>query len=386
MIEPWFTYRYYYIKFSYWRKQGINTPRPIPWFGTAHYPLLTPKPELELELHRKYGRIYGLYDGFLGTNPTLVCGHPEAIKQVTIKHFEQFTNRRRPATWKSIRYRALTYLRDDEWREMRRILAPTFTGNKLRRMFELMKNCTQNLQLSIQHQGSETEIDLKRLFSVFTVDIISTCCFSMDLKDFRDPESEMLISARKFFNVSRPKMAFYMALPKPLLAYSGFDINDNSSIEFFARFAQEVINTRRKFAMNPNSIKKKQEDFLQILIDAAAEFNSKKNLEDDTKCNHDEAHQVKLEQQDVGPTQDTNRHTNEQQSDDKVSLMKQHNLKSGSCAHENCKSVILLATLFSVLQIFVRFFSTALRVHIDTRVDTNCNQREPNDHNWHKTG
>lgn len=151
-------------------------------------------------------------------------------------------------------------------------------------MFELMKQCTRNLVLSIEYQGKgENEIDLKRVFSVFTVDIISTCCFSMDLKDFRNPESEMLISARKFFNVSRPKMAFSMALPKSLLAISGFDINDNSSIEFFARFAQQVINTRRKYAsLTPltaaanNANFKKKEDFLQILIDAAAEFNSQK--------------------------------------------------------------------------------------------------------------
>lgn len=248
---------------------------PIPWFGTALYPLFTPKPELELELHRKYGKLYGLYDGFLGTNPTLVCGHPEAIKQVTIKHFDLFTNRRRPATWKSIRYRALTYMRDEEWKNLRKILAPTFTSNKLKRMYELMKRCTKNLSNSIEYQGNQ-EIDLKKLFSVFTVDVISTCCFSMDLKDYRHPDSEILTSARKFFNVSRLKMAFYMAIPKQLLAISGFDINDTTSIDFFARFATEIINKRRKLAANRSIQYKKQDDFLQILIDAAAEFNERK--------------------------------------------------------------------------------------------------------------
>lgn len=161
---------------------------------------------------------------------------------------------------------------------MRKILAPTFTSNKLRRMFELMKRCTKNLELSVEYQGDRTEIDLKRLFSVFTVDIISTCCFSMDLKDFRNPESEMLISARKFFNVSRLKMAFSMAIPKPILALSGFDINDNSAIDFFAKFATEVINTRRKYANDKNSLSKKQEDFLQILIDATAELKEDGNM------------------------------------------------------------------------------------------------------------
>lgn len=218
--------------------------------------------------------ILRLYDGFLGTNPTLVCGHPEAIKQVTIKNFNYFTNRRRPATWKSIRYRALTYMRDDEWKSLRNTLAPVFTGSKLKRMFELMKKCTRNVQNSIEAQSNK-EIDLKQLFSVFTVDVISTCCFSMDLKDYLHPNSELLTSARKFFNVSRLKMAFYMAIPKQLLAISGFDINDTLSIDFFARFAQEIINKRRELAKKSVHFKK-QDDFLQTLIDAAARFNERK--------------------------------------------------------------------------------------------------------------
>lgn len=246
---------------------------------------MTPKPELELELHQNLGKLYGLYDGFLGTSPTLVCGHPEAIKQVTIKHFESFTNRRKPATWKSIRYRALTYMRDDEWKNLRKILAPTFTSNKLKKMFELMKRCTKNLQSSIEQYGGE-EIDLKKIFSVFTVDVISTCCFSMDLKDYRHPNSEILISARKFFNVSKLKMAVYATVPKNLLAALGFDINDTDSIEFFGRFATEILNKRRKLAENQaarGGIKrdtlsaKRQDDFLQTLIDAAAEFQERKS-------------------------------------------------------------------------------------------------------------
>lgn len=167
-------------------------------------------------------------------------------------------------------------MRDDEWKNLRKILAPTFTSNKLKKMFELMKRCTRNLEMSINHQGKQ-EIDLKKLFSVFTVDVISTCCFSMDLKDYRHPDSEILISARKFFNVSRLKMAFAMAIPKQLLALSGFDINDTTSIEFFARFAQEIINKRRKLSQQQGKIQyKRQDDFLQTLIDAAAEFNERK--------------------------------------------------------------------------------------------------------------
>lgn len=172
-------------------------------------------------------------------------------------------------------------MRDEEWKNMRKIMAPTFTSNKLKKMYDLMKRCTMNMQNSIISQGNQ-EIDLKKLFSVFTVDIISTCCFSLDLKDYRDPESEILKSARKFFEVSRFKMTFYQAIPKRLLAMSSFDINDVSSIEFFGKFATEIINKRRQLvgktapSGSPASSLKKQDDFLQTLLDAAAEFNERK--------------------------------------------------------------------------------------------------------------
>ena len=171
-------------------------------------------------------------------------------------------------------------MRDEEWRNMRKILAPTFTSNKLKKMFELMKRCTKNLEKSIELQAGQ-EIDLKKLFSVFTVDVISTCCFGMDLKDYRDPESPLLLSARKFFNVSRFKMATSILVPKSLLALSGFDINDTTSIEFFYRFATEIINKRRKLIEQQEKQQKskhfartKFDDFLQTLIEAAAEFNN----------------------------------------------------------------------------------------------------------------
>jgi len=237
----------------------------------------------------------------MGTNPVLVCGHPEAIKQVTIKHFDSFTNRRKPATWKSIRYRALTYMRDEEWKSLRKILAPTFTSNKLKRMYELMKRCTKNLQNSVEYQRGQ-EVDLKKLFSVFTVDVISTCCFSMDLKDYRHPDSEILTSARKFFNVSRLKMAFYMSIPKQLLAISGFDINDTTSIDFFARFATEIINKRRSLGAQKASQYKKQDDFLQTLIDAAAEFNGRKDvttIEQPAETSNSSMFETTTDQQDV---------------------------------------------------------------------------------------
>lgn len=166
-------------------------------------------------------------------------------------------------------------MRDDEWRNMRKILAPTFTSNKIKRMYELMKRCTSNLSNSIA-SNNKSEIDLKKVFSVYTVDVISTCCFSMDLKDYRHPESEVLLNARKFFEVSRFKMGFYMAIPKQLLATFGFDINDTSAINFFERFAMEIINKRRELAKpGAASAYKKKDDFLQILIDAAANFSER---------------------------------------------------------------------------------------------------------------
>ncbi|XP_052797077.1 cytochrome P450 3A6-like [Mya arenaria] len=78
-------------KQSYFKRLGIPFKPPafligdIPDIikkGVFHY--------VDIELAKKHGKVFGLYTG---NNPSLIICDPEIIKHITVKDFENFTNR-----------------------------------------------------------------------------------------------------------------------------------------------------------------------------------------------------------------------------------------------------------------------------------------------------
>ena len=45
--------------FNYWRDRHISGPKPIPIFGNFLSLSLNPRPLLEMQWYKKYGKIYG---------------------------------------------------------------------------------------------------------------------------------------------------------------------------------------------------------------------------------------------------------------------------------------------------------------------------------------
>ncbi|CAG2117969.1 unnamed protein product, partial [Medioppia subpectinata] len=51
----------------------------------------TSMPELELQRYKKYGKIYGVFEG---NKPILRIGDPELVKQIMVKDFHVYQTRR----------------------------------------------------------------------------------------------------------------------------------------------------------------------------------------------------------------------------------------------------------------------------------------------------
>lgn len=71
---------------------------------------------------------------FQGRTPVLLVNEVDAIKQMTIKQFQKFTNRRPflgDIGGQLFDY-TLTSLNNDHWKHLRTVLTPTFTSGKLK--------------------------------------------------------------------------------------------------------------------------------------------------------------------------------------------------------------------------------------------------------------
>jgi hypothetical protein len=79
-------FRYLPSKCDYWESQGVPTAS-VSLFTRIRRPMQ----EWEQELVQKNGKIFGIYEI---TNPVLFLSEPDLIKDILVKDFHIFPNRR----------------------------------------------------------------------------------------------------------------------------------------------------------------------------------------------------------------------------------------------------------------------------------------------------
>ncbi len=104
----------------------------------------------DADLVKKYGKTFGFFEG---RKPNLFVADAEFIRSVLVKDFDHFVNRRVSGwyvpgdtcnmwlfTLQSFEMKAkyirkmISLIRDDEWKEVRSAVSPTFTTGKIKRV------------------------------------------------------------------------------------------------------------------------------------------------------------------------------------------------------------------------------------------------------------
>ncbi|CAG2107869.1 unnamed protein product, partial [Medioppia subpectinata] len=77
--------------FDYWRKRGLNGPKPYPRVGTNIYHFFKPMTFVDVQRFKVFGKIYGLFNG---NKPVLSIANPALIQQIMVKDFHLFSDRK----------------------------------------------------------------------------------------------------------------------------------------------------------------------------------------------------------------------------------------------------------------------------------------------------
>ncbi|CAG2178449.1 unnamed protein product, partial [Oppiella nova] len=162
---------------SYWKNRNISGPKPIPIYGNFLSPVLKARPDVEMEWYKKYGRLFGV---FTFEKPGLTVADPELVKQILVKDFNAFRNRRTPVTRHSVFSKIMFSARDDDWKRVRAIASPTFTSGKMRKMYALINHCCKDFLNNLDKDVSNgmNEVELKQLMGAYTMDVIASCAFA----------------------------------------------------------------------------------------------------------------------------------------------------------------------------------------------------------------
>lgn len=251
-------YRYAARNRNYWSDQKIIHEKFSLIFGPAKRLLTKPSCLSDQERYQKFGRFFGIYEG---GQPTLVVAEPELVKQILVKDFPVFPNRRLRQFKDSILSNMMIFAYVDRWRKIRPAASPAFSTGKLKKMNGLIQDCAK---VTCEHlkQAAEkkADIDIKQFYGHYSLDVIARCAFGTRLDSHTDATNEFVTESRKAFSISiTPKILFAVLFPAVVRALRLKVLNDESFI-YFKKLCQRIIGKRQG--------QQRHEDFLQLMMEA----------------------------------------------------------------------------------------------------------------------
>uniref|UniRef100_A0A8C2WIE3 unspecific monooxygenase n=1 Tax=Cyclopterus lumpus TaxID=8103 RepID=A0A8C2WIE3_CYCLU len=250
--------------YGIFEKLGIPGPKPYIYWGTVgrHHKVYY---EDDVQSAKKYGKVWGTYEF---RTPVLAVTDPEMLKTILVKEcFTYFTNRRNFHLNGEL-YDAVSIAEDDEWRRIRNILTPSFTSGRIKEMFSVMKNISGKLTASMRSKAHNNEvIAVKDIFGPYSIDVMASCAFSLDVDSINNPSSPIIDHASKLFRFPVPVLILQGFFPilLPLFERLGVTMFSKTSTDFFKNVL-EKIREERSGSSNPG-------DVLQNMINSQTKGN-----------------------------------------------------------------------------------------------------------------
>jgi cytochrome P450 family 6 len=184
----------------------------------------------------------------------------DIIKSILVKDFNVFPNRGIYFNEKDDPVSAhLFNIENDQWKNLRQKLSPTFTSGKLKMMFATIDEVSERLLKIFE---SNNVVEIKDILARFTTDVIGSSAFGLECNSLENPNSEFYKIGTKLFN--QPSNFFkrfmrnsYRDLARKMhIKQLASDIS-----EFYLNITKETIEYREK---NRNV---QRQDFMNLLIE-----------------------------------------------------------------------------------------------------------------------
>ncbi|XP_046646974.1 cytochrome P450 3A24-like [Daphnia pulicaria] len=250
--------------FDYFKSQGINGPKPLPYFGNMWGVWKKNIPKYDKELAAKYGRTFGYFDGTL---PNLYTTDINLIKSIFVKDFDHFVNRRTFSVKRKVFRKMLTIIQDKEWKDVRSSVTPVFTTGKIKLMSKMITECANRLVIKFQKIAeTEGKLNAKMQFSAFTMDVIARCAFGMAIDNLGEKDDPFMTKAKVLFSPpanKSPLILLPFMLPN-VLGFVGESIFFPKEFDFFINILEGLIKQR-------SNSTEKYHDFVEVATEAILE-------------------------------------------------------------------------------------------------------------------
>ena len=250
-------------KFSYWKNRGVPYIEPVIPFGNTK--------GLGKNLHisdfminmyqqlKSKGPIGGIY---IFIRSTAVVTDLDLVRQILVKDFSTFSNRGSYYNEVDDPLSAhLVNIEDDNWKNLRAKLTPTFSSGKLKMMFQTVLDVSDHLIEVLDKETADSgQLELKDLMARFTTDVIGSVAFGIECNSLNDKTAKFYEMGLKSFGginfVKRFMTMSYRNLARKLHVKS---IPEDIS-KFYMDVVKDTVSYREK---NPDV---KRNDFMNLLI------------------------------------------------------------------------------------------------------------------------
>lgn len=270
----------FWRKWNYFNARKVPSYRGLPIIG-SFYKMFTGSEAFGALLKEFYEQFpdtnfFGIFEIFM--HPIYVIRDPDLIKQITGTDFEHFINHHGNFDYEShsMISRTLFNNKNQHWKNMRAILTPAFTGNKMRSMFGLVQNSSLQFIQAINKENdeiwNENVFECKDLFSRFACNIIATCSFGLDVDTITNPDDEFFMAGKHVTELNGwqgIKFLLFDSVPQ-LMQFFNIKYFDPKIVNYF----RNVVNSTVKYRKENNI---SRPDMVQLLIEAKQEVNNNTN-------------------------------------------------------------------------------------------------------------
>jgi len=184
----------------------------------------------------------------------------ELSQRLFVKDFDHFTDRRSFASEKYSE-EMLNNLTGERWKNVRSHMTPAFTSGKLKVIFDFMERKSHNL---VQHLHKKMEdekvISMDNIITKYNIDTVGSTAFGIEMNLLKDENTDLAVAIENLFDVG-----FYKDVGKVNFIKSFPKLSAKLGVH---SWYLDIVTAVEHMVSERLSNEEKQDDFLQLMIDA----------------------------------------------------------------------------------------------------------------------
>ncbi|EAT33063.1 AAEL014680-PA [Aedes aegypti] len=245
-------YLFLHHHYSYWKRRGISQLKPSFAFGDFG-PVIRGRANFVHHLQGIYERTkrdYSLLGLYVLFRPALLVNDFVVARDILSRDFQHFGDRGIYVDEKRDPFSGHLFALDGErWRHVRHKVAPAFTPLKLKDVFQTQLIGGVVLQDHLKHFAeSGQSVDVADLFLRYSVDMIASVAFGVEIDSVNCPEEQFYRVAHSSVESNVKNLLRWTGgflIPK-VLKYTGTRLVDQHVQDFFMHVVQQTVEYREK--------------------------------------------------------------------------------------------------------------------------------------------